>query len=117
MGVPVIIAALALPAGFIMGSHLAATKADPIRLRRTALNTAWFVTVVLALACIASAIIALISPSTASDLRGMFSLKFEVTQSMILGLIFFGGSALLAIAWVLAVASVRITYRFLHKEP
>jgi hypothetical protein len=80
------------------------------------MRTAWFTTGVLVLVCIASAFIALASPSTAADLRGMLGLGFEVTQGMIIGLILIGGPALLAGCWVLSVASVRYTCMLLQRK-
>lgn len=101
MGVPVFNALLALPAGFV------AAMAG-----RSARRTAWFTTGVLFCVCAASAAIALFSPSTSSDLRGMLGLPFEVTQGMILALIGVGGAFLLAANWLLAWVSTRLVYRF-----
>ena len=116
MGVPVLNTALAIPAGFVIGGRLAADNADRMRVRKTAQRTAWFTTAVLALICAASALIALVSSSTASDLRGMLGLGFEVTQGMIIGLILVGGAGLLAAGWGLSVASVRLTFSFLQSK-
>jgi hypothetical protein len=116
MGVPVINAALAIPAGFVVGSRLADEVADQQHVRTASRRTAWFTTGVLALICISSAILALSSPSTASDLHGMLKLGFEVTQGMIIGLILVGGFALLVTGWVLSVASVRLTHFFLQHK-
>ena len=79
-------------------------------------RTARFTTGVLALICAASAIIALVSSSTASDLRGMLNLDFTVTQGLIVALILVGGMALLALGWGLSVASVRFTFFFLQRK-
>ncbi len=116
MGVPVFNAILAIPAGFVIGSRLAAQNAGMPQARKAARRTAWFTTGVLALICAASAFIALASPSTASDLRGMLGLGFEVTQGMIIALILVGGVALLAVCWGLSVASVRLTFKFLKRQ-
>ena len=114
MGVPVFNAALALPAGFVVGSRLAAENADRIRARVTAWHTAWFTTGVLALVCSVSAFIALVSPSTPNDLRGMLGLGFEVTRPMLIGLILVGGATLLATSWGITIAAVRLTTSFLQ---
>jgi hypothetical protein len=116
MGVPVPNALLALPAGFIIGGRLAAEEADDARVRAMARGTAWFTTGVLALICAASAFIALMSPSTAYDLKGMLRLGFDVTQGMIVALILVGGAALLIFGWVLTVASVRFSHTFLQRK-
>jgi hypothetical protein len=115
MGVPVFNALLALPAGFVAAAKMAQQKAaDPGRVRQAAKRTAWFTTGVLFFVCAASAFIALLSSSTASDLRGMLGLGFDVTQGMILGLIFVGGLGLLAVNWVLTLISLHLSYKFLQ---
>jgi hypothetical protein len=116
MGVPVFNAALAIPAGFVVGSQLAAENPDQQQVRKASQRTAWFTTGVLASICASSAFIALASSSTASDLRGMLGLGFEVTQAMIIGLILVGGIGLLAVGWGLSVASVRLTYFLLQSK-
>jgi hypothetical protein len=116
MGVPVFNAALAIPAGFVIGRRLAAENADRRQVRQAARRTAWFTTGVLALVCAASAFIALASPSTADDLRGMAGLRFPVTQGMIIALILVGGAALLALCWGLSVVSVRMTFKALRRS-
>jgi uncharacterized membrane protein len=116
MGMPVFNALLALPAGFVAGGRLVRAEADDARVRQVARRTAEFTTLVLALVCAASALIALVSPSTASDLEGMLGLDFEVTQVMILGLILIGGAALLAFNWLLTVVSVRFSHTFLQRK-
>jgi hypothetical protein len=115
MGVPVFNAALAIPVGFVVGGKLASENADKPRVRRAARGAAWFTSGTLAFVCAASAFFALVSSSTASDLRGMLGLGFEVSQGMIIGLILVGGVALLVISWGLTVASVRLTRSFLQR--
>jgi hypothetical protein len=116
MGVPIFNALLAIPAGFVVGAKLAARGADRLHVRQAAGRTAWFTAGVLAVICAASAILAWLSESTASDLQGMLRLGFEVTPGMILGLIVFGGLGLLALDWGLTVASVRFSFSFLQPK-
>jgi hypothetical protein len=116
MGVPVFNALLAIPAGFVIGGKLASQGADTLQVRRAAGRTARFTTGVLVCICAASAFIALMSESTASDLRGMLGLGFEVTHGMIVGLILVGGAALLILDWGLAIFSVRFSYKFLQRK-
>lgn len=115
MGVPVFNAALAIPAGFVVGGKLVHEMADEVRVRRTSVRTCILTTAMMAVVCAASAFFALESPSTSSDLRGMLGLGFEVTPVMIWGLILVGGAGLLAVNWVLTGWSVRLAYRFLSK--
>jgi hypothetical protein len=113
MGVPVINAALAVPAGFVIGGRLAGENANRQKVRKTTQRTAWFTTGILVFICAASAFLALSSPSTASDLEGMLALPFAVSPAMIWGLIISGGAALLAANWGLTVLSVHFTLHFL----
>jgi hypothetical protein len=115
MGVPLFNAALAIPAGFVVGGKLAQEPLDGVRIRRASLQTCILTTSLLALVCAASATVALLNPSTPGDLRGMLGLGFEVTRTMIWALILFGGSGLLAVNWVVTGLSVHIFYRFLNK--
>jgi hypothetical protein len=116
MGVPVFNALLAIPAGFVVGARLAAENADRTRVRKAARGATWFTTGILFLVCAASAFIALVSPSTPNDLRGMLGLGFDVTQAMVIGLIVVGGILLLAFNAVLTAASIRLTHSFLTRE-
>jgi len=113
MGVPVFNAALAVPAGFVVGGKLAHETADGMQVRRVSLQTCILTTGLLSLVCAASAFFALSSSSTPSDLRGMLGLGFEVTPAMIWGLILVGGTGLLAVNWLLTGLTVRFTHRFL----
>ncbi len=70
----------------------------------------------LAIACIASATIALLDPYTAGNLEGMLGLSFDVTTSMIVALIIIGGAGLLAVQWVLTGAAVRRSHMQLSRE-
>ncbi len=114
MSVPIFNALLAIPAGFVVAATLAAQAPESMEVERAARRTAWFTTGVLLAICIASATIALLSSSTASDLKGMLGLDFDVTQAMILGLILVGGVGLLVFNWALAWGSTRLAYRFLR---
>ncbi len=113
MGVPVFNLVLALPAGFILGSRLASQHADEIKLRVVSRHVSEFTTFVLALICVASAMIALADPFTEANLQGMLALPFSVTRGMVIGLIAVGGVVLLLLNWLLTFASARFTYKIL----
>jgi hypothetical protein len=113
MGVPVFNAALAIPAGFVIGGKLAHEMADGPRVRADARRTCILTTVVLAFICAASASLALSSSSTAADLEGMLALPFAISPAMIWGIILVGGAGLLAVNWLLTGLAVRFTHRFL----
>jgi hypothetical protein len=116
MGVPVLIPFLGLPAGFLIAGRLARRGAAPEQVRHTARAASAFTTAVLAVACSASATLALLDPYTAGDLQGMLGLPFKVTPGMIVALIVIGGASLLAVQWVLTGAAVRWSHAKLSQE-
>ena len=113
MGVPVLNASLAIPAGFVVGGKLAHEMANGVQVHRVSRQTCLLTTGLLTLICAFSAFFALSSPSTPSDLKGMLGLGFELTPVMIWGLILIGGAGLLAVNWILTALAVRFTVRFL----
>jgi hypothetical protein len=112
MGVPIFNLLPALPAGVFVGRWLARGGADEGQMKKAARRTAVWTTGVLGVVCLASAALALASPSTASDLRGMLGLPFAVTPAMILGIILGGGALILALEWWLTLQTVKRTYGF-----
>ena len=111
MGVPVFNVALALPAGLVVGGKLALQARDADRDRRIVRRACLCTTAVLAVVCAASATIALLSRSTATELQHMLHLGFVVTPAHIVGLIVIGGAALLTLQWVLTDRIARWTLR------
>ena len=112
MGVPVFNVILALPAGIFVGRWLVHTGAESRRMQRAARQAAVFTTSILGMVCLASASIALASPSTGSDLQGMLGLSFEVTSVMIVGIIVVGGATMPALDWWLTVRAVEGAYAY-----
>ncbi|MCX6071740.1 MAG: hypothetical protein NTU91_12940, partial [Chloroflexi bacterium] len=85
------------------------------QVRQAARRASAFTMAVLAIACIASATIALLDPYTAGNLEGMLGLPFEVTTGMIVALIVIGGVGLLVFEWVLTGAAVRWSHAHLTR--
>lgn len=110
MGVPAFNLLLGIPAGLLIGGRLAHAGAAPEDARRQAKQASAFTTGVLAVACTASATLALADPYTAANLEGMLGLGFEVTRPMIVALIIVGGAVLLGAQWALTGGVVRWTY-------
>ncbi|MEW6400458.1 MAG: hypothetical protein AB1649_01595 [Chloroflexota bacterium] len=115
MGVPVFNVGLAILAGIVYGARLAARRASLAQVLTMTRRTAGFTTAVLALICIASAIIASADPYTAANLEGMFNLSFTVTEAMVIGLIIVGGIGLLVMNWWLADTVTRFSYMFFQR--
>jgi hypothetical protein len=116
MGVPIFHPLLAIPTGFVAGGRLAHETRDPARLRIGILRASMISTGFMLLVCIASAFFALTSPSTPQDLRGMLGLHFEISPSLLWGLILAGGLVLLFINWLLAGASTQLTHACLTRR-
>ncbi len=110
MGMPAFNVALALPAGLVVGGKLAASQCDSDRAQCIVRRACIFATLVMTAVCAASGTIALIHPSTASELQHMLHLGFEVTQAHVTGLIIVGGSALLVLQWTLIAFVARRTW-------
>ena len=111
MGVPVFNLFLAIPAGFYMGRTLARSVVTAGQKQHVIKQTQVATTLMLAAICAASAVIAWRDPTTAANLEGMLMLKFEVTQSMIAGLILVGGTGLLLTNWWLSGKSIEISIK------
>lgn len=115
MGVPVFNMFLAIPAGFFMARRIAHSEALKIENRLVIRQTQVLTTLVLAAICTASAFFAWRDPSTAANLEGMFQLQFEMTRSMIAGLIVFGGLGLLLINWWLTGKVIDVASKWTSK--
>jgi hypothetical protein len=111
MGMPAFNVTLALPAGLVVGGKLAASNCDSDCGRRIIRRACISTTVVLTAVCAASATIALLHPSTASELQHMLDLGFEVTSAHLVSLIIVGGGALLVLQWTLTAFVARRTWQ------
>ena len=121
MGVPVLNAGLGIAAGAYVGRKLRHAGALREEFRAGARRASVFATAVIALICALSATIALMSPSTPSDVQRMFQLllpwQLPVTRSMILGLILLGGSALIVLEYWLTMAAALAAFRLGKPRP
>ena len=113
MGVPVFNVGLALPAGFFIGAYLVHQSAQVPQVQQAARRLSMVTTCIMAMVCVASAIIALSDPYTAGSLEGMLGLGFSVTVPMIVAITLVGGGILLVMQWWLTSKSVELTYRYL----
>ncbi len=111
MGVPVFNLALAVPAGFLAGSKLARRNASAGQIRQLSQKMCLATTIIMAVVCLTSAVIALVDPYTGANLQGMFNLNFTVTPAMIMGIIGVGGTTLLGLQWWLTSTTIRLAYR------
>ena len=112
MGVPVFHVLLALPAGFFVGCKLARNYEDLHHMKKAARKAAVFTTTIMGFICVASATFALLSPSTPSDVKGILGLPFQVTHTMIFGIILVGGTTIMALNWWLTLRAIERTYQY-----
>jgi hypothetical protein len=99
MGVPVFHPILGIIAGYYWSKRLKVLKCKTnyrAEIKRISLFTA----IVIGIVCICSAVFALMSKSTPSDLKQMLNLSFDVSQSILVSLILFGGLFLILIQYL-----------------
>lgn len=112
MGVPVFNVLVGILAGIYTGRKILFKNLSIDKGIEEVKRVSRFSTVIIFLFSVASAYLALTDPFTAVNLRGMFNLSFDVTKTMIYGLIIIGGSLLLIVQyWVTKLTSLFILKR------
>lgn len=118
MGVPLFNVGLGILAGrFIarVGLYKGLTK---VQMDKLIHSTATITTIILFGICLISAWIALKDPmDTAINLQGMFQLGFTVTESMVLGIVVFGGILLLIVQYILTVRFAKYELKHIYFDP
>lgn len=109
MGVPVFNLLLGIPAGVLAARRVKALRFTPSQAKRHIIYASRASVFFIALACLASAVIALSDSYTASNLEGMFQLPFSVTTSMIYIIIGLGGLLLLLLQYFITKLSGEYT--------
>lgn len=105
MGVPVFHLALGIIAGYYWMKRL--IYQNEIRdYKKEIQRTSIFTSVIIGVVCLFSATIAMISPSTPSDLKGMLRLPFEISQTILLCIIIAGGLFLITGQYFLTRATM-----------
>jgi hypothetical protein len=112
MGVPIFNLLPGIAAGLYIGRRLRLAKADAPTFTRSTVRICRFTTCVMFVVCLSSATLALLNPSTGSDLKRMLGLGFQVTRPMIVALIVAGGSMLVAGQYWLTRLSARLAFQY-----
>jgi hypothetical protein len=110
MGVPVFHPLLGVVAGLYVGRRLAHAAAEPEQAERVMRQVARFAAIVMLAICVLSATIALLSPTTPGELQRMFHAPFDVSWTMVGGLILVGGAAMVLLQYWLAGAATILAY-------
>lgn len=106
MGVPVFHPILGVIAGYHWSKRLF-YQAGIVDYNSEIKKVSGFTAVVTGFVCLFSAFFALISKSAPSDLKHMLHLSFDVTQSMLIGLIISGGLFLVIIQYLLTMITMK----------
>jgi hypothetical protein len=113
MGVPVFHLALGIIAGFYWARKL--INQNEIKdFKKEIYRTSLFTSIVIGVVCLSSAIIALISKSTPDDLKGMFHLSFDISQTLLLCTIIAGGIFLVIAQYYLTKIVMKLTLKSNH---
>jgi hypothetical protein len=107
MGVPVFNLLLGPVWGYFMGMRLQSANADKPTVAKAAHRSALFTSGVLALACLASLVIAFLDPSLEANIQGMFSLSEPLDRSLILGLSTVASAVLVVTEYFLTRTAVK----------
>ncbi len=117
MGVPVFNALLGIIASIYTTRKTIMNNEKEEILKKNLNNTALFCSSILLFFCICSAYLALKDPYTGENIKGMLGLNFEVTETIIYGIIIIGGLILLALQYFLVILIGKKSFHyFLKKE-
>jgi hypothetical protein len=110
MGVPVFHLALGVIAGFYWVKRL--IYQNEIKdYKREIQRTSLFTSIVIGVVCLFSAVIALLSKSTPSDLQGMFHLSFKISIPLLTASIIAGGIFLIIAEYYLTKIVMKLTLK------
>ena len=118
MGVPLFNVGLGILAGRFIARVGLYKGLSKVQMDKLIHSTATITTIILFGICLISAWIALKDPmDTAINLQGMFQLGFIVTESMVLGIVVFGGILLLIVQYILTVRFAKYELKHIAFDP
>ncbi|HOU74633.1 MAG TPA: hypothetical protein PLW22_07730, partial [Tenuifilum sp.] len=95
MGLPVFNAFLGLLAGYYFGNRICFNKIKPERQPKLLNQVSLFTGVIMTLVCISSGFLAIYDNGAAGMIQDVLGLNFEVTRSMLWGIVLIGGFILI----------------------
>jgi hypothetical protein len=108
MGVPFFHLLLGIAAGYYWSKYIRYHK-EITNYRAEIQRISIFTSLITGVVCLFSASIALLNKSTTSDLKGMFRLPFEISQSMLVILLITGGFAMVVVQYILVKVIMKKT--------
>ncbi len=95
MGFPVFNTFLGLFAGYYFGNRICFKDIEPEMHSKLLNRVSFFTGLIMTLVCISSGFLALVHNEAAGMIKEVLGLKFEVTKSMVWGIVLIGGLALI----------------------
>ena len=108
MGLPVFHPVLGVVAGYYQAKYMLHHK-KITDYRKEIRRISVFTSAIMGIVCLFSATVALVSKSTTEDLRGMFNLLFDISQTLLVTFIITGGLFLIIIQYLLARFTMKVT--------
>lgn len=97
MGLPVFNTFLGLMAGYYFGNRICSNSVESEKHRKLVNQVSWFTGLIMTLVCISSGFLAIYDNGAAGMIQSVLGLSFEVTRSMLWGVVLIGGSGLILI--------------------
>ncbi len=101
MGFPVFNLFTGFVAGYYAGQRIVYENSPPKKQNKQIHRVSLFTTLVMTSICFCSGFLALAGNGSGSDIKSMFGLGFEVTRTMIWGLVIVGGISLIGLQYAL----------------
>ena len=108
MGIPVFHPVMGVIAGYYWAKYILHHK-EITDYGKEILRISVFASVVIGIVCICSAVVALVSKSTAEELKIMFNLSFNISQPLLVTFIIAGGLLLVIIQYLLVKITMKTT--------
>lgn len=117
MGFPVFNLLMGVIAGYYFGHRLLRNYHTAVDLKRIVRKVSLFTASVMFLICSASAFLATIGEVAGKELGSMLRLPFELTESMVWGIILIGGPVLILAQYLLTQFTINLVIRHKSQAP
>jgi hypothetical protein len=111
MGLPVFNLFLGFLAGYYSGNRICFKNVEPAKHSKIINQVSLFAGLIMTFICISSGFLALVHNEAAGMIKDVLGLSFEVTKSMVWGIVLIGGSALILTNVLLTRLTIIITIK------